>query len=82
MTTDHGSGPTLTTGEGDSALDDRLTEELTAFNAAATGVSDHGTFSVKVADEAGASTNATAMSRPPGSRASTETTRTCTCSSR
>ncbi|MER5765915.1 GNAT family N-acetyltransferase [Streptomyces sp. NPDC002082] len=53
MTTDHGSGPTLTTGEGDTALDDRLTEELTAFNAAATGVSDHGTFSVKVTDEAG-----------------------------
>ncbi|MGW5401154.1 GNAT family N-acetyltransferase [Streptomyces sp. NPDC003952] len=53
MTTDHGRGPTLTTGEGDTALDDRLTEELTAFNTAATGVSDRGTFSVKVTDEAG-----------------------------
>ncbi|MCP3753981.1 GNAT family N-acetyltransferase [Streptomyces sp. TBY4] len=53
MTTDHGSGPTLTTGEGDTELDDRLTGELIAFNTAATGVSDRGTFSVKVTDEAG-----------------------------
>jgi GNAT superfamily N-acetyltransferase len=51
--TDHGSSPTLTTGERDSELNDRLTEELVAFNTAATGASERGTFSVKVADEAG-----------------------------
>ncbi len=46
--------PTLTIGEGDAELNDRLTEELVAFNTAATGASDRGAFSVKVADEAGA----------------------------
>uniref|UniRef100_A0AAU3ICM5 GNAT family N-acetyltransferase n=1 Tax=Streptomyces sp. NBC_01393 TaxID=2903851 RepID=A0AAU3ICM5_9ACTN len=53
MTTDHGSGPTLTIGERDTGLNDRLTEELVAFNTAATGATDRGTFSIKVADEAG-----------------------------
>ncbi|MFI0742146.1 GNAT family N-acetyltransferase [Streptomyces sp. NPDC021100] len=52
MTTDT-SGPTLTTGERDTGLNDRLTEELIAFNTAATGVADRGAFSVKVADAAG-----------------------------
>ncbi|MFJ6797260.1 GNAT family N-acetyltransferase [Streptomyces sp. NPDC091268] len=53
MTTDHSSGPTVTLGEHDTELEDRLTEELIAFNTAATGVSDRGTFSAKVTDEAG-----------------------------
>jgi len=52
VTTDSGSGPTLTTGERDTELDDRLTEELVAFNNAATGAAYRGTFSVKVTDEA------------------------------
>lgn len=62
--TDHGSGPapvtgpaptgsTLTTGGRDTALDDRLTRELVAFNSAATGAFDRDAFSVKVTDEAG-----------------------------
>lgn len=53
MTTDHRPGPTLTTGGRDTDLNDRLTKELVAFNTAATGAADRGTFSVKVADEAG-----------------------------
>ncbi|MCX5406544.1 GNAT family N-acetyltransferase [Streptomyces sp. NBC_00335] len=53
MTTDHDSGPSLTTGGRDTWLDDRLTEELVAFNSAATGASDRGAFSVKVTDETG-----------------------------
>ncbi|WP_308312684.1 GNAT family N-acetyltransferase [Streptomyces sp. ISL-11] len=54
MTTDdHISGPTLTTGERDAELNERLTEELVAFNTAATGASDRDMFSVKVADQAG-----------------------------
>ncbi|WP_280701947.1 GNAT family N-acetyltransferase [Kitasatospora sp. GP82] len=53
MTTDHGSGTTLTTGERDTELNDRLSEELTAFNTAATGAADYGTLSVKVTDESG-----------------------------
>ncbi|WP_405933096.1 hypothetical protein [Streptomyces sp. NBC_00827] len=53
MTTDHRPGPTLTTGERDTDLNDRLTKELVAFNTAATGAADRGTFSVKAADEAG-----------------------------
>ncbi|WP_036393248.1 GNAT family N-acetyltransferase [Micromonospora chokoriensis] len=52
MTTDHGTGPTLTTGERDAELNKRLTEELVAFNTTATGAADRGTFSVKVTDEA------------------------------
>lgn len=52
MTTDS-FGPTLTVGERDGELDDRLTEELIAFNTDATGAADRGTFSVKVTDEAG-----------------------------
>ncbi|WP_330295074.1 GNAT family N-acetyltransferase [Streptomyces sp. NBC_00503] len=53
MTTDHGSGPSLTVGGGDTELNDRLTEALIAFNSAATGAPDRGTFSIKVTDEAG-----------------------------
>jgi len=53
VTTDPGLGPTLTTGVRDPDLNDRLTKELVAFNTAATGAADRGTFSVKVADEAG-----------------------------
>ncbi|GAA0683182.1 GNAT family N-acetyltransferase [Kitasatospora atroaurantiaca] len=43
----------LAIGERDTELSDRLTEELVAFNTAATGAADRGTFSVKVTDEAG-----------------------------
>lgn len=53
MTTDRSSGLALTTGERDPELNDRLTEELVAFNTAATGAADRGTFSVRVTDEAG-----------------------------
>jgi GNAT superfamily N-acetyltransferase len=54
VTIDHdGSGLTLTTGEGDAGLSERLERELTAFNTAATGAGDYGSFSVKVADGAG-----------------------------
>lgn len=53
MTTDDGAGPTLTTGERDTELDERLGQELDAFNAAATGTADQGGFSVKVSDAAG-----------------------------
>ncbi|MDG4532803.1 GNAT family N-acetyltransferase [Streptomyces sp. AV19] len=53
MTSDHGPGPVLITGGHDTDLDDRLTEELIAFNSAATGAHDRGAFSVKVLDEAG-----------------------------
>ena len=49
MTTDHIPGLTLTIGECDTDLNDRLTEELVAFNTAATGATDRGTFSIKVA---------------------------------
>jgi GNAT superfamily N-acetyltransferase len=47
------SSPTLTTGERDAELNGRLDKELTAFNTAATGAGDYGSFSVKVADGAG-----------------------------
>ena len=50
---DHGPGPTLTTGERDAELSERLDKELTAFNTAATGAGDYGSLSVKVADSAG-----------------------------
>ncbi|MET8422084.1 GNAT family N-acetyltransferase [Streptomyces sp. NPDC005134] len=54
MTIDeHDSSPTLTTGERDAELSERLDKELTAFNTAATGAGDYGSFSVKVADGAG-----------------------------
>lgn len=53
VTTDNSVGPTLTTGEGDAELNGRATEELVAFNTAATGAGDRGAFSVKVTDEAG-----------------------------
>lgn len=51
--TDHSAGPALTISERDSELNDRLTEALIAFNSAATGAPDRGTFSIKVTDEAG-----------------------------
>jgi GNAT superfamily N-acetyltransferase len=53
VTTEHGSGTVLTTGEGDSALSERLTSELVAFNTAATGAADRDSFSVRVTDEVG-----------------------------
>ncbi|GAA2234512.1 MULTISPECIES: GNAT family N-acetyltransferase [Kitasatospora] len=53
MNSDQGSGPTLTVGERDTDLNQRLSEGLDAFNAAATGVAEQGTLSVKVTDEAG-----------------------------
>ncbi|MGK4580497.1 GNAT family N-acetyltransferase [Kitasatospora sp. HPMI-4] len=53
MTSDHATGPVLTVGERDAELNRRLDEGLTAFNAAATGVAEQGTLSVKVTDEAG-----------------------------
>lgn len=51
MTTD--SPPTLIVGDRDPELNEMLDEALTAFNAAATGVSDQAAFSVKVTDENG-----------------------------
>ncbi|WP_433172503.1 GNAT family N-acetyltransferase [Actinoallomurus sp. CA-150999] len=53
MTTEHYSGPTLSVGEGDAELSGRLTDELIAFNTAATGAADRDAFSIKVTDEAG-----------------------------
>lgn len=53
MTTDQSPSPTLTTGERDVELNERLTAELVAFNTAATGAADRDMFSVKVTDEAG-----------------------------
>ncbi|WP_211305352.1 GNAT family N-acetyltransferase, partial [Crossiella equi] len=41
------------TGDLDPELDKRLTDELTAFNDAATGHAPRGDFSVRVTDEAG-----------------------------
>ncbi len=53
VTTHHSSGPALTTGARDAELNERLTAELIAFNAAATGSADRDMFSVKVTDEVG-----------------------------
>ncbi|CAM5280977.1 Acetyltransferase [Streptomyces avidinii] len=53
MNTDNSSGPSLTVSEHDTELNDRLIKELIAFNSAATGAPDRGTFSIKVTDEAG-----------------------------
>jgi GNAT superfamily N-acetyltransferase len=50
---DHNSRPTLTTGERDAELSERLDKELTAFNTAVTGAGDYGSFFVKVADGEG-----------------------------
>ncbi|GAA2117119.1 GNAT family N-acetyltransferase [Streptomyces synnematoformans] len=50
---ENGSGPTLTTGEHDGELSERLERELVAFNTTASGAGDYGSFSVKVADGAG-----------------------------
>ncbi len=44
---------TLTVGEQDAELEQRLSDELDTFNIAATGADDRGAFSVKVTDEAG-----------------------------
>ncbi|WP_431904393.1 GNAT family N-acetyltransferase [Nonomuraea sp. bgisy101] len=51
MTTN--SSLTLVVGDRDPELNRQLDEALTAFNAAATGVSDQTSFSVKVTDENG-----------------------------
>ncbi|MFB7664700.1 GNAT family N-acetyltransferase [Kitasatospora sp. NPDC056138] len=53
MTSDQETSPVLAVGERDPRLNERLIEELTAFNTAATGADDRGTLSVKVTDEAG-----------------------------
>ncbi|MFW6695541.1 GNAT family N-acetyltransferase [Streptomyces sp. MAR4 CNX-425] len=53
MTARHSPGPTLTTGDRDTELNERLTAELVAFNTAATDAADRDMFSVKVTDEAG-----------------------------
>lgn len=53
MADDHGNTPALTVGERETELNRRLEEGLSAFNAAATGVAEQGTVSVKVTDEAG-----------------------------
>lgn len=50
---EHGSGPTLTTGEHDTELNERLDKELTAFNTAVTGAGDYGSLSIRVTDGAG-----------------------------
>ncbi len=47
------SSLTLVVGDRDPELNRQLDEALTAFNAAATGVSDQTSFSVKVTDENG-----------------------------
>ncbi|MFI6458705.1 GNAT family N-acetyltransferase [Streptosporangium amethystogenes] len=47
------SAATLAIGDRDPELSKQLDEALTAFNAAATGVSDQGSFSVKVIDNDG-----------------------------
>ncbi|MEV7011166.1 GNAT family N-acetyltransferase [Streptosporangium sp. NPDC051022] len=51
MTTD--SDAILTVGDRDPELSKQLDDALTAFNAAVTGVSEQGAFSVKVVDEDG-----------------------------
>lgn len=53
MTTHPRPGPTLITGARDTELNDRLTAELIAFNADATGSAERDMFSVKVTDDAG-----------------------------
>ncbi|WP_236655235.1 GNAT family N-acetyltransferase [Streptacidiphilus carbonis] len=53
MTTHPADDPALTIGERDAELNERLSQELTAFNTAATGADDYGTLSVKVTDQAG-----------------------------
>ncbi|SCD46995.1 Acetyltransferase (GNAT) domain-containing protein [Streptomyces sp. DvalAA-14] len=53
MTTDHGPGPAVTTGQRDPELEERLTAELVAFNNAAAGTADRGAFSVRATDAAG-----------------------------
>lgn len=50
---DHSPALTLTTGECDGELSERLDRELTAFNTAATGQSEESSFSVRVADDMG-----------------------------
>ncbi len=50
MTTDH---TPLTIGGRDTELEDRLNEELIAFNTAATGAAERGAFSVRATDDEG-----------------------------
>ena len=42
-------------GEGDPGLDSRLSDELTTYNYAASGVTDQRELTVQVADESGSS---------------------------
>ncbi|MDQ0485301.1 ribosomal protein S18 acetylase RimI-like enzyme [Streptomyces thermodiastaticus] len=53
MTTHPHPGSSLVTGARDVELNEHLTAELVAFNAAATGSADRDMFSVKVSDDAG-----------------------------
>ncbi|GAB3840598.1 GNAT family N-acetyltransferase [Kribbella italica] len=54
MTSDSSNtSPTLSVGDQDAELEQRLSDELDSFNIAATGVGDRGSFSIKVTDEAG-----------------------------
>ncbi|MGA5435006.1 alpha/beta fold hydrolase [Streptomyces cellulosae] len=53
MTTHPRPGPSLVTGPRDVELNEHLTAELVAFNAAATGSADRDMFSVKVSDDTG-----------------------------
>ena len=46
--------PRLTVGAGDAALDQRLSDELDAYNTAPSGVDDQCELTVKVEDDAGA----------------------------
>lgn len=47
------AGGRLVTGEGDSALDQRLSDELTAFNVPAAGAGEQREFTVKAEDDDG-----------------------------
>ncbi|AUG75143.1 N-acetyltransferase [Kitasatospora sp. MMS16-BH015] len=53
MTDHHTEGPRLTRGDRDPELKQRLSDELTAFNSAASGAGEYGSFSLKVTDGAG-----------------------------
>lgn len=53
MTAAQGEGTVLTVGGRDDELNQRLGDELEAFNDAATGTSDHGALSVRVTDGKG-----------------------------
>ncbi|MFB9967548.1 GNAT family N-acetyltransferase [Sinosporangium siamense] len=53
MTAQPGPGPSLSVGGRDDELNQRLDDELTAFNTAATAGAERGEFSVKVTDPGG-----------------------------